>query len=53
MRTIIAITGASGSTLAVDFIKRLPGEKYLIVTRWGKSVLHQETGLTVDGGYRV
>ncbi|MFN0117250.1 MAG: UbiX family flavin prenyltransferase [Elusimicrobiota bacterium] len=48
MRTIIAMTGASGSAIGVEFIKNCPGEKFLIVTRWGKSVLHQETGLTVD-----
>ena len=48
MRTIVAITGASGTAVAVEFLKRCPGEKYLIVSRWGKAVLHQETGLTPD-----
>ncbi len=48
MRTIVGITGASGAALAVEFLKRCPGEKYLIVSRWGKSVLFQETGLTVE-----
>lgn len=48
MRTIIGMTGASGSSVAVEFLKRCPGEKYLILSRWGKSVLHQETGLTSD-----
>jgi len=45
MRTVIAMTGASGATVAVDFLKRLPGEKFLVMSRWGKATLHQETGL--------
>lgn len=45
MRTIIAMTGASGSAFGVEFLKRCPGEKILIMSRWGKSVLYQETGL--------
>ncbi len=48
MRTIIAMTGASGTSVAVEFLKRCPGEKFLILSRWGKSVLHQETGLTTE-----
>lgn len=48
MRTIIALTGASGAAVGVEFIKRCPGEKYLIVSRWGRSVLYQETGLRVE-----
>jgi|SRR5882672_7571067 len=39
------MTGASGSAVGVEFLKRCPGEKYLILSRWGKSVLVQETGL--------
>ena len=45
MRTVIAMTGASGSAVAVEFLKRCPGEKFLVLSRWGKSVLFQETGL--------
>lgn len=48
MRTVVGITGASGAALAVSFLKRCPGEKYVVLSRWGKSVLHQETGLTSD-----
>lgn len=48
MRTVIAMTGASGSAVAVEFIKRCPGEKFLVMSRWGKAVLFQETGLTPD-----
>lgn len=39
------MTGASGAAVAVELLKRLPGEKFLVMSRWGKAVLHQETGL--------
>jgi 4-hydroxy-3-polyprenylbenzoate decarboxylase len=48
MRTIIGMTGASGASVAVEFLKRCPGEKFLILSRWGKAVLFQETGLTPE-----
>lgn len=50
MRIILGITGASGSIFAVEFLRRLGSdeESYLIMSRWGKSVLHQETGLTPE-----
>lgn len=48
MRTVVSITGASGTAVAVEFLKRCPGEKFLILSRWGKAVLHQETGLTSE-----
>ncbi len=48
MNTIIAITGASGSLFGVEFLKQCPGEKYLVLSRWGKSVLMQETGMTYE-----
>ncbi|MCB4757067.1 MAG: UbiX family flavin prenyltransferase [Elusimicrobia bacterium] len=48
MRTIIGVTGASGAAVAVEFLKRCGGEKYLIVSRWGKAVLAQETGETPE-----
>lgn len=46
MRTLIGITGASGAAVAVDFIKRCPGERYLIVSDWGKAVLKDELDLS-------
>ncbi|HEX9780928.1 MAG TPA: UbiX family flavin prenyltransferase [bacterium] len=46
MRTVIGITGASGAIFGVEFVRRCPGEKYLILTRWGRYVLKEETGLT-------
>ena len=44
-RYLIAVTGASGSIHAVDFVKRCPGEKYLVLSDWARQVLHAETGL--------
>jgi len=49
VRIVLGVTGASGSVFAVEFLKRLAGEEtYLVMSRWGKSVLHQETGLTAE-----
>ena len=39
------MTGASGSAFGVDFLKRCPGEKYLVLSDWARQVLHAETGL--------
>lgn len=47
MKIIVGLTGASGSIFAVEFLKICPWEKYLIASRWGKSVLAQETTLTL------
>jgi 4-hydroxy-3-polyprenylbenzoate decarboxylase len=47
VRTVVVITGASGSIFGVELLRRLPGERLLIVTRWGKVVLKEETGKTV------
>jgi len=44
-RYLIAMTGASGSIYGVDFVRRCPGEKYLILSDWARQVLHSETGL--------
>src|SRR5262245_16610916 len=49
MRLILGVTGASGAIYAVEFLRRLASEElYLIMSRWGRSVLHQETGLTAE-----
>lgn len=45
MRTIVAITGASGSVFGLELLRRLPGETYAILSRWGQHVLSQETDL--------
>jgi len=46
MRIVIGMTGASGAIFGVDFLRRCPGEKHLILTKWGRYVLKEETGLT-------
>jgi len=46
MRVVIGITGASGAVFGVEFLRRCPGEKFLILTKWGRYVLKEETGLT-------
>lgn len=47
MRTVVVITGASGSIFGLELLRRLPGEKLAIVTKWGKVVLKEETGATL------
>ncbi|HEY2954548.1 MAG TPA: UbiX family flavin prenyltransferase [Candidatus Eisenbacteria bacterium] len=44
-RYLIGMTGASGSIYGVDFARRCPGEKYLVLSDWARQVLHSETGL--------
>jgi 4-hydroxy-3-polyprenylbenzoate decarboxylase len=44
-RYLIAMTGASGSIYGVDFVRRCPGEKFLVLSDWARQVLHAETGL--------
>ena len=44
-RYLIGITGASGAIFGVDFVKRCPGEKYLVMSDWARHVLSSETGL--------
>ena len=44
-RYLIAMTGASGAAYGVAFVRRCPGEKYLVISDWGRHVLHGELGL--------
>jgi len=44
-RYLIGMTGASGSIHGVDFIKRCPGDKFLVLSDWARQVLTTETGL--------
>ena len=46
MRIIVGMTGASGAAFGVDFLRRCPAEKFLVLSKWGKVVLQEETGLT-------
>ena len=45
MRTIVAITGASGAAFGLELLARLPGERYAILSRWGQHVVREETGM--------
>jgi 4-hydroxy-3-polyprenylbenzoate decarboxylase len=44
-RYLIAMTGASGAAYGVDFVKRCPGEKFLVLSDWARNVLASEMGL--------
>lgn len=46
MRIVVGLTGASGTVFGVEFLRRCNAEKYLILTKWGRYVLKEETGLT-------
>jgi len=46
MRVIVGMTGASGAVFGVEFLRRCQAEKFLILTKWGRYVLKEETGLT-------
>jgi polyprenyl P-hydroxybenzoate/phenylacrylic acid decarboxylase-like protein len=48
MRTVVVITGASGSVFGIELLRRLPGEKLLVLTKWGKVVIREETGMSVS-----
>ena len=44
-RYLVAMTGASGHAYAVDFLKRCPGDKYLVMSDWARQVLQSELGM--------
>ncbi|HEY6193952.1 MAG TPA: UbiX family flavin prenyltransferase [Candidatus Eisenbacteria bacterium] len=44
-RYLIAMTGASGAAYGVDFVRRCPGEKFLVLSDWARHVLQSELGL--------
>lgn len=49
MRIVVGISGASGAAYGVEFLKRCPAdEKFLILTRWGRSLLKTEAGLSPE-----
>ncbi len=45
MRIVLGITGSSGAVYAVDFLRRCPGDKFLVVSKWGKALLRDEVKL--------
>ncbi len=44
-RVAIGITGSSGAVYAMDFLRRCPHEKFVIVSKWGKAVMKDELNL--------
>ncbi len=47
MKVVVGITGSSGAAYALDFLKRCPGKKYLVVSGWGKVLLRDELQMGV------
>ncbi len=47
MKIVVGITGSSGAAYALDFLKRCPGKKFLVVSAWGKVLLRDELQLHV------
>jgi 4-hydroxy-3-polyprenylbenzoate decarboxylase len=45
MKIVVGITGSSGAVYALDFLKRCPGRKYVVVSAWGKLLLRDELGI--------
>jgi 4-hydroxy-3-polyprenylbenzoate decarboxylase len=43
---VVGITGSSGAVYAVDFLKHCPGDKFLVVSKWGKALLKDEMNMT-------
>lgn len=41
-RIAIGITGSSGAVYALDFIKRYPYDKFVVMSKWGKAVMKDE-----------
>jgi 4-hydroxy-3-polyprenylbenzoate decarboxylase len=45
---LVGMSGASGAAFCVRFLERCPGEKDLIVSRWAREILKDETGRSLD-----
>lgn len=45
---VVGISGSSGAIYGVRFLRRCPGEKHLIVSKWGEEVLRLETDTTLE-----
>ncbi len=43
MKSIVAVSGASGAAYAVRLLERLPGEKFLVMSETAKAILPAET----------
>jgi flavin prenyltransferase len=45
LRVLVGVTGASGAVYALDFLRRCPGDKYLVTSKWARAVLLSELAL--------
>jgi flavin prenyltransferase len=49
MRVVLGVSGASGVSYGVEFLKRCPAdEKFVILTRWGRSLLKSEAQMSPE-----
>jgi len=46
VKIVIGITGSSGAVYALDLLKKCEADKYLIVSSWGKVLLHDELNMS-------
>lgn len=46
MKIVVGITGSSGAAYALDFLKKSQSEKFLVVSKWGKTLLKDELGMS-------
>ncbi len=44
-RIVVGITGSSGAVYALDFLKRCPYDKFVVMSKWGKAVMKDELSL--------
>jgi 4-hydroxy-3-polyprenylbenzoate decarboxylase len=42
MKIVVGVTGSSGAAYALDFLKKCPARKFLVVSAWGKVLLRDE-----------
>ena len=48
VRTVVAITGASGSVYGIRLLQNLPGEKVLVMSKMAERIIPHETGMSLD-----
>ncbi|MBQ2762640.1 MAG: UbiX family flavin prenyltransferase [Candidatus Methanomethylophilaceae archaeon] len=53
MKTVVAITGASGSIYGIRLLQELPGEKILVISKIAKEIIPVETEYSVEEVYAM
>ncbi|MFA6804486.1 MAG: UbiX family flavin prenyltransferase [Candidatus Methanomethylophilaceae archaeon] len=53
MRSVVAISGASGSIYGIRLLQELPGVKILVMSETAKAIVPEETGLSVEQVYAM